>query len=275
MAKQINLFADIDMQEVAWFSCGVTSAIACYLALKVNPNVRIIYIHIDDAHPDNERFIADCERWYGKKIEIVKSDKYDSVDEVLESGYINGPTGAKCTTELKKEVRMGIERRNNITAQYFGFEFVPKQINRAIRFLEKYAHINPKFILIDNRLTKNECAGMLLSAGIALPVMYLLGFENNNCIGCVKGGKGYWNRIRIYFIDVFNLRAKRERLIGHSCIKGVFLDELDPEAGKDTVEIIPECGAFCQSEFADIEDKRTALIMDGLMTMNDILKLVA
>lgn len=29
--------------------------------------------------------------------------------------------------------------------------------------------------------------------------MYDLGYANNNCIGCVKGGIGYWNKIRIDF----------------------------------------------------------------------------
>jgi hypothetical protein len=34
-----------------------------------------------------------------------------------------------------------------------------------------------------------------------------------------------------------------ERRVGHSCINGVFLDELDPEAGRDEGPIVPECGA--------------------------------
>lgn len=58
--------------------------------------------------------------------------------------------------------------------------------------------------------------------------MYDLGYPNNNCVGCVKGGMGYWNKIRVDFPEVFERRARQEREIGHSCIKGVFLDELDP-----------------------------------------------
>jgi len=75
--------------------------------------------------------------------------------------------------------------------------------------------------------------------------MYDLGYPNNNCIGCVKGGMGYWNKIRIDFPDVFEQRAKEERLIGHSCIKGCFLDELDPNRGRN-IEIFPECGIACE-----------------------------
>ena len=32
--------------------------------------------------------------------------------------------------------------------------------------------------------------------------MYDLGYPNNNCIGCIKGGMGYWNRIRKDFPDI-------------------------------------------------------------------------
>lgn len=40
-------------------------------------------------------------------------------------------------------------------------------------------------------------------------------------------------------------RAKEEREVGHSCIKGVFLDELDPNAGRMEKEIMPVCGFDC------------------------------
>ena len=75
--------------------------------------------------------------------------------------------------------------------------------------------------------------------------MYDLGYSNNNCIGCVKGGKGYWNKIRVDFPEVYDRRAILERQVGHSCIKGVFLDELDPEAGRMEDEIMPDCGIAC------------------------------
>ena len=86
---------------------------------------------------------------------------------------------------------------------------------------------------------------MLEKLGIKRPTMYDLGYNNNNCIGCVKGGKGYWNKIRKDFPDVFAERAKLERLIGRSCINGCFLDELDPHSGKVN-DIVPECDVMCE-----------------------------
>jgi predicted kinase len=40
--------------------------------------------------------------------------------------------------------------------------------------------------------------------------------------------------------------AAMERVIGGSCINGTYLDELDPEAGRDVCPIVPECGAMCE-----------------------------
>lgn len=257
--------------EVVWWSAGITSAVTCKLALRRNPKARVVYIGIGDAHPDNARFKDDCEKWYGVEIETIKSKKYDSVSDVIQdTGFVNGPYGARCTEELKKQVRIDYQNTHNITAQYFGYEFTPKQINRAVRFYDKYKELNPIFILIEEKLNKNECAGIILNAGIELPEMYKLGFENNNCIGCVKGGKGYWNRVRILFPDVFKQRAEDERAAGASCLNGVFLDELRPSAGRRGNIVIPECGAFCQSEFKDVYDKRTRLIMSGQINISQL-----
>jgi len=71
-------------------------------------------------------------------------------------------------------------------------------------------------------LTKEMCAGLLLKNGIELPEMYKLGYSNNNCIGCVKGGKGYWNKIKTDFPPVFKRMAELERKVGYSCINGLF-----------------------------------------------------
>ena len=199
---------------IGWFSCGVTSAVACKIALETYTKdvVKLYYIEIDSAHPDNERFIKDCEAWYGTTINRVRSNKYSDQFEVIEeSGYINGPSGARCTLMLKKEVRRKIERDLDFPPQVFGFEYSKREINRAVRFSQQYEQAKPVFPLIERKMTKEMCAELLLKNGIRLPAMYELGFRNNNCIGCVKGGKGYWNKIRKHFPDVYEKMAKLER----------------------------------------------------------------
>lgn len=48
-------------------------------------------------------------------------------------------------------------------------------------------------------------------------------------------------------VAAWNRRAKQEREIGHSCIKGVFLDELDPNRGNMRTEVMPSCGFACEA----------------------------
>lgn len=250
---------------IGWFSCGITSAVACKLAIDKygSDKVNLFYIEIDTAHPDNERFIDACERWYGMKIERVSNGKYMNQFDVIESrNYINGPSGAPCTAELKKKVRWKIESDLNYPPQIFGFEYDKKEINRAIRFSQQYPMSKPIFPLIEMRLTKEMCAGILLENGVSLPKMYELGFHNNNCIGCVKGGKAYWNKIRDHFPDIFERMLNLEREIGRSCINGTFLDELQTGDGRFDPPILPDCGTFCEVKYTDVNDALTDIVYE-------------
>ena len=255
--------------KIAWFSCGITSAVACKLAVEKYDDVELFYIGIKSAHEDNERFIKDCEEWIGKKIRVVTNKKgyKDQFDVIRKTKYINGPNGARCPLELKKKVRRDVEQDLLPANQIFGFEFSKNEINRAIRFKEQNPETNPLFPLIENKLTKNECAAILQTAGIELPVMYKMGYENNNCKGCVKGGKGYWNKIREDFPSVFWKMAGLEREVKATCLKDdngrIYLDELNPKEGYTPNPIIPACGMFCQIEFAHIMDKKVDQVING------------
>ena len=228
--------------KVAWFSAGVSSFIACFLS---KPD-KIIYIDIDNQHPDSMRFVKDCEVLLNKPIQILKS-QYGSVDNVIEQfRFISSAYGAKCTEVLKKRVRKEWEynHKDYDITYVWGFDLAEKR--RAERLLESMPQFKHEFPLIEKQLTKQECHGMCEKLGIKRPIMYDLGYLNNNCIGCVKGGMWYWNKIRKDFPEVFERRAKQERLIGNSCINGIFLDELEPDRGLKTDEISQDCNIFCQ-----------------------------
>ena len=234
---------------IAWFSGGVTSAMATKLACDTYPGrVQIYFCETNQHHPDNDRFFKQCEKYFGQPIHILTNNKWKSVERVLNHGYINSPHGAYCTKLLKKDVRIALEKVIDFEHQVFGFEYEPKQIKRAERFIEQYPDSKAIFPLITHKITKKECMQTLVGEGIELPAMYRLGYSNNNCIGCVKGGMGYWNKIRQDFPEIFDRTAKLERKAGHSCIKGKFLDELDPEAGRFEPIDLPECGIVCEVE---------------------------
>ena len=243
------------MKVIAGWRAGGTSAVATKLAIDEYgiDNVEPIYFAIDSAHDANKRFKKQCEDWYGKEIRVDRAPKHiDQFDVILKDKYVNGPGGARCTLVLKKMVRQRIERQEKYAAQVFGFEYTKKEVNRAIRFQEQYPAAKPIFPLIEQRTDKPACLYYLEKQGIRRPKMYELGYGNNNCIGCVKGGMGYWNKIRTDFPETFDRMAKAEREVGNSCIRGVFLDELDPNAGRKQKMIMPDCGNFCDIEFGDV-----------------------
>jgi hypothetical protein len=231
---------------VAWFSAGVSSAVATRLAIEEID--QIIYTHIDDQHPDTLRFVRECEEWFGKPITILQSQKAGNVESILRKGrYINGPGGAPCTRTLKRRVRQEWEQANFALyplTYFWGMDAT--EAHRADRVRETMPEFKHRFPLIERKIGKAEAHEILRASGIKRPAMYDLGYHNNNCVGCVKGGMGYWNKIRKDFPQVFEARAKLEREVGASCINGVFLDELDPEAGRHEGPIVDECGLLCE-----------------------------
>lgn len=228
--------------KIAWFSAGCSSFVAAYLG---DPD-RVVYIDIADQHPDSMRFVRDAERFLGP-IEVIRSDEWAGVDDVIERRrYINGPAGAQCTTLLKKRVRQEWERVNLTGNDTYIWGYDVTERRRAERMASAAVEVSHEFPLIERNLDKAECHGLVERLGLRRPAMYDMGYPNNNCVGCVKGGMGYWNRIRTDFPDVFARRARQERELGHSCIKGVYLDELDPHRGNMATEVFPSCSFACE-----------------------------
>lgn len=232
--------------KVCWMSAGVSSFIAGYLVRETVDE--FIYIDIADQHPDSLRFIKDCEKALGKPIKILRSSEYDSVEEAIRAaGIVRLARGfAPCTAWLKKRVRKQweLEHSDYEITYVWGFDLNEKR--RAENIVDAMIEFNHEFPLIDNNISKQDCHAIAAKLGIKRPVMYDMGYNNNNCIGCVKGGMGYWNKIRVDFPEVFESRAKLERDLNSSCITGCFLDELDPNRGRMSDEIMQDCGIYCE-----------------------------
>lgn len=247
---------------VSWFSCGAASAVATKLALETKyPDQELQIAYCDTRkreHPDNMRFLADCEKWFGQEIHIVGNDEYDRDPDVvfLKTKYLVGPKGARCTAELKKSVRWEFQRADDIVVIGFTVEeYVTR--HKRLQASEPFTKFWP--ILYDNGVSKNDCYRILSEAGIDLPEMYKLGYKNNNCIGCVKGQAGYWNKIRVDFPERFAEMAAIERTLGRTICKiegsiggkrwrkRVYLDELSPEAGRYESEADISCGILYQT----------------------------
>ena len=199
---------------VSHFSCGAASAIATKLVLGEYPADRIVILRawILEEHEDNDRFSADCERWFGHPVTVLRDDKYGaSVIEVFKrKRYLKGSHGAPCRKALKGDVLEAAGRPDDIWV----LGYTAEEQDRLDDFLDANNGREVICPLIERNLTKADCLAMVERAGIALPAMYLLGYNNNNCRCCVKGGEGYFNRQRLDFPVNFVALAEVQESIG-------------------------------------------------------------
>jgi hypothetical protein len=236
------------VRVVSWFSCGAASAVATKLAIAQYGAVDIVRCYVAEEHPDNERFAADCEAWFGQPITTLRNEKYSSsaYEVVRQRGFWSGPGGAPCTRILKREAREAYQRPTD--KHILGYTADAIDVKRWGSFLDAN-NIDAEAPLIDRGVTHSDCLAMIQRAGIRLPVMYLLGFAHNNCIGCTKaGGQGYWNKVRVHFPDRFREAMAITNKLGARplMVNGtrVGLDELDENAGEDDSAEV-QCGIFC------------------------------
>jgi hypothetical protein len=234
------------MLTVSYFSAGVSSAVATKLAIEQID--RIMYTHIDDHEEDALRFVGDCEEWFGKPVEIWQSPYKDVDTACRANSFIRSPqAGAVCTRVLKRNVRKQFEYENEGNLRIvWGLDCTEtERIERILQNMPNHEHLFP---LAERKITKEHAHQILAASGIKRPRMYDLGYNNGNCKGCVKGGMGYWNHIRIDFPEVFESRSKLERDLGFPILsnKYGYLDELDPERGRHSPPIVDDCGIMCE-----------------------------
>lgn len=249
---------------VCWFSCGAASACATKLVLQSNDprkegrEIVIARNWLKEEHTDNDRFQADCEAWFGQKVIHVTNEEYHGSVMEVQAGVkaIRFPHGAPCTRILKKEMRKAFQRPDDL--HVFGLHI--GEDTRIDAFLDDEPNVRFWLPLVEMNMNKADCHEMVAAQGIEQAAMYRLGYKNNNCIGCVKGGQGYWNKIRRDFPHVFERQAKMERILGTSVIRKegaktadgkrtslpLYLDELDPAAGRYETEPSIKCGIICE-----------------------------
>lgn len=243
------------MKIAVWFSCGAPSAVAAFLTLGLYPDadVRIVNNPVIEEHEDNRRFLSDVQKWLGVEIEQARHPKYPNASAVEvwdDVSFMSGPKGAPCTKFLKKHARQHWENVNKPDHHVFGFTF--EEQARHERFV-KTERSNVLPVLIDDRMTRQACADLLVGEGLRLPEAYALGLPNANCLGCVKASSPtYWNHIRKIAPDVFESRARQSERIGARLVrvKGerILLSELHPDARGRPLNVLkmPQCGIHCE-----------------------------
>lgn len=240
---------------IVWFSCGAASATAAKMAITMFPKEEVLIVGCDtrkSEHPDNYRFSADCERWFGRQVTWIRNEDYPKdamVDDVfMHRRYMSGTEGACCTGQLKKVPRFRFQLPDDVHV----FGYTAEEGNRVKIFAKGNPELRTYFILREFGITKAQTYQKLSDAGIELPWMYRTGFDHNNCPGCVKSSSPwYWSMVRKHFPEVFERRCHQSRELGVRLIeiehhKRIFLDELPdiefPKHGKkENLSCGPEC----------------------------------
>jgi len=239
-----------------WFSKGAASAVAAKKTIEIYGkyhDVIIINNPVDEEDADNMRFQKDISNWIGKEIIEAKNSKLGHTSAVqvwADRSYMSGNKGAPCTMLLKKEARYEFEATHKIDWHVLGF--CANEKGRHDRFItQERENVIP--VLINLSITKNDCYKIIEDAGIELPLSYRLGYDNANCIGCVKSsGVWYWNKTRQTHPEIFRQRAIQSREIGCKLVrlngKRIFLDELPEDAiGRPSHRSV-ECSSFCDTK---------------------------
>jgi hypothetical protein len=249
-----------------WFSCGAASAVAAKLTLDryaSTHEVRIVNNPVANEDPDNLRFARDVAAWLGVEVETAINSKFptcDAVDVWEKERYMAGVAGAPCTRALKKRARQEWELIHKPDFHVLGFTVEERA--RHDRFVRgERENVLP--VLIEAGLSKPDCAALLLSAGIALPAIYLRGYPNANCIGCVKSqSPTYWNHVRQHDPQVFAERAEQSRRLGARLVKvkgqRIFLDQLQTtDKGGSMKSLNFDCGIFCEEPPHQFDSSRS------------------
>lgn len=240
---------------VCQFSCGAASAVATKLVLAQHPDALILNAEIANEHPDNRRFLKDCEKWFGKDVTVLRDEKYhaDVIEVFRRTRWIKSQRGASCTLRIKRGLLRTFEQPGDVLV----LGFTAEEQDRYDDWLERQPGRPVMVPLIERGLTKEDCKAMVQRAGIEIPAMYRLGYDNANCIGCVKGGLGYFRAIREDFPEQFARLAEVEAEIGEGAwilrhrsgpLKGQRfpLHQLPPGPAIRN-ESLPSCGLFCET----------------------------
>lgn len=239
---------------VVWFSCGAASAVAAKLTIDkygATNNILLVNNPVKEEDDDNIRFKNDVSKWLNKEIIEAKNVDYpnNSIVEVFDEEYLMSTIKyAPCSHKLKKEARYQYERKVAIDYHVLGYTVDEK--DRFDRFV-KFERSNTLPVLIENGYTKADCWNLLINEGIKLPRMYIIGFPNANCKGCVRSSSPtYWNLVRKHFPEVFKERCEQSRRLNCKLVelhgKRIFLDELKPTDKGGKLKSF-ECGIFCDT----------------------------
>jgi 3'-phosphoadenosine 5'-phosphosulfate sulfotransferase (PAPS reductase)/FAD synthetase len=188
---------------------------AAYLSIHKygKENVLLYFNDTNWEHPDLYRFLEDIRTFLDKDI-FTDSDGRSPEQVFYDNKFLGNNRVPLCSRILKAERLQEYYKDGDNIIFGIGLE----EMHRVHRIVSVYQIVSAKkqkfctveFPLIDKKLSKYKIDEWFAHTGIALPELYRLGFEHNNCSGgCVRQGKKQWRKLLHALPDVY---AGRERL---------------------------------------------------------------
>lgn len=226
-------------KHIICFSGGKSSAlVACMVVQKFGNENVILLNHEVRAEPlDVERFENEVASYLRLPITYANADqsKYPTLTpyEVSQKDRAFGVkqgvnNNVLCTSRLKTEpfdkwLEENYEEGDII---YYGFDKDEvKRIQRRSSFLGQRGYKTDYPLA----LWENPLDDTFLEFIQVKPPMQYKVFKHANCVGCIKGGQLHWLCIYVHKREVFDQFKELELELGHSIIKGAFLEDLEPK----------------------------------------------
>lgn len=264
----------------------MTSAVACKMAIDLygKENCRVLFMDTKNEDADSYRFLGDCEEWYGLPIEVISfvPRRYLSIQSVWRQyNALNNAQGAICSSSLKRDLRLAWEKENEgqWLHQVYGFDITESKRARSMKL--NHPQANPIFPLMLHAMSKKECIEMIETAGLQIPRAYYMGFLNNNCLktGCVKGGIGYWQKMRRDMPEVFQAMSDMEHELSLAagypvtCLKDQSNEAKEKVDKKDALVFLVKNPMFPDNkELADMRECKVEPLVEcnGFCFTNDL-----
>ena len=217
---------------VVGFSGGATSAWCAGWALRTFPRDEVDLVFHDTREEDEDtyRFVREMALALGKPV-LNWSDGRSVTEVFRDENAIANNRMAFCSRILKAEQRdryFSELRLGGVTEIVNVVGFTGRETERIQRTYARglAAGYVVRFPLADEQITKQQAAEWCVrTMRVRLPAMYQWS-EHANCVGCVRGGKAYWLKVREARPDVFEQRAALEEEFGHTVLKDTTLRQL-------------------------------------------------
>lgn len=226
-------------RHIVCYSGGHSSALVAIEVVRRYGNEGVVLLNhdinpnVEDA--DIKRFKREVADFLEVPITYANHKDFETKDQfdicVGEQAFKASHTSVVCTSRLKtrpfkKWLKANVKDKNAVTV-YYGFDKDEK-----VRIQRRSSIMSDMGYRTDYPLALWPAAHRTLEStrdiGIEPPMTYGV-FKHANCTGCIKAGRQHWYAVFCLRADIWEKAKQAEEQIGHSILRNVYLDELEPE----------------------------------------------